>query len=211
MIGLSQGPVLLSGSLKGEDVPGVIVEDVVAVLIQVIQQIVVIDAVAGHEHFVVVDGVVVGDDVESGSVERTLLLLGQAEKGGGGAVGVGVDFESHAHVVRGAAAAHATMEIVAGGGGDEVVVLARLEFQSAGGGGEGTEGDGEVEQAVRAVAHGHDARLGIGDPAGVVLLLADHVDHVPLRAHLPPLGHGADEVDLIVLADVDDVVGVVRA
>ena len=41
------------------------------------------------------------------------------------------------------------------------------------------EGDRELELPVRLVADGHHPRVGLADPAAVVLLLAHVVDDVP--------------------------------
>ena len=67
------------------------------------------------------------------------------------------------------------------------------------------------------VANGNNSRIGIGDPAGVVLLLADAVDDIRfdiVRMGSRPID-GANNVDLIVLprlvtaVDVNNVIGIV--
>ena len=67
------------------------------------------------------------------------------------------------------------------------------------------------------VANGNNSRIGIGDPAGVVLLLADAVDDIRfdiVRMGSRPID-GANNVDLIVLPrlvtaiDVNNVIGIV--
>ncbi len=131
-------------------------------------------------------------------------------------VGVVVHLEDHAHVVGGAATANPPVKVVLGGGGNEVVVVAWVELEAAWGGGEAAEGDGEVHEAVGLIADCHDPGLGVGNPAGLILLLGDTVDDVALR-RVPgaSLGNWADEVDLVVLpgevatVDVDNVVSVV--
>jgi len=100
---------------------------------------------------------------------------------------------------------------------DEVVILAGSELESAGLRCERAEGDGEVHELVRLVAHGDDARIGVGYAARVVLLLGHVVDDVLLGVVLvrPRRVHRTDDVHLVVLernvvlVDVDDVIRVV--
>ena len=106
--------------------------------------------------------------------------------------------EDHLHVVGAAPAADPPVYVGVGGGGDEVVLLARGELQGPGCGGEGPEGDGEVHEPPRSVAHGHNPRPRTAHSARLKLLLVHAVYHVLLLP--PPLPHhGADEVDLVVL------------
>jgi hypothetical protein len=42
------------------------------------------------------------------------------------------------------------------------------------------EGDGEQHELVRLVADGDDPRVGIGDPARLILILANTIDDISL-------------------------------
>ena len=84
-----------------------------------------------------------------------------------------------------------------------------MELQASRSWGEGSEGDGEVHEPVRPVADGHNPGLGIGDPAGLVLFLADTIDDMLLWVAGARLGDRTDEVDLIVLLHINDMIGVV--
>jgi len=109
------------------------------------------------------------------------------------------------------------MQVISRRCGDEVVILAGSELESAGLRCERAEGDGEVHELVRLVAHGDDARIGVGYAARVVLLLGHVVDDVLLGVVLvrPRRVHRTDDVHLVVLernvvlVDVDDVIRVV--
>ena len=92
-----------------------------------------------------------------------------------------------------------------------------MELQASRSWGEGSEGDGEVHEPVRPVTDGHDSGLGVGDPAGLVLFLADTVDDMLLWVAGARLGDRADQVDLVIFpgqvafVDVHNVVCVVNA
>lgn len=109
--------------------------------------------------------------------------------------------EHDLHVVRGAAAADAPVQIVAGGRGDEVVVVAWQELQATRLRGERPEGDREVHQFIGLVAHGDDAWVGIRNTARLVLVLRHVVDNVLL--HVVVLCtrrvHRTDQIRLVVL------------
>ena len=100
---------------------------------------------------------------------------------------------------------------------DEVVILSGSELESTGLRCEWAEGDGEVHELVRLVAHGDDTWIGIGYATCVVLFFGYVVDDVLLSVVLvrPRCVHRADDVHLVVLERnvvlvyVDDVVRVV--
>lgn len=175
-------------------------------------------------------------------VERLLRLgslLGVRLGGGGGGGGLGgggrgrrrrrggggrrlllaAHPEDQLHVVGGAPAADAPVQVVLGGGADEVVVAAGEELQPARLRAERAEGDGEEEQLVGFVADGDHPRVGVGDAARVVLLLRDVVDDVLLGVVVVLVRrvHRADDVHLVVvelrvaLVQVEHVVRVVDA
>ena len=120
--------------------------------------------------------------------------------------------EHHLHVVRAAEAAGPPVNVSLCRGGDEVICLARLELQPPGGGGECPEGDGEVHEALRLVADGHNLRLGVGHPAALELLLGHAVHNVFLQGVVR-----ADQVELVILpgqvpvVDIHNVICVVNA
>lgn len=126
-------------------------------------------------------------------------------------------FEDDLHVVGGAAAANAAVQVVLGRGADEVVIVAGRELEAAGLRRERSEGDGVVEQLVGLITDGDDSGCRIGDTTRVVLLLGDIVDDVPLGILLVGARsvHGAYNVHLVVielsiaLVHRDYVVGVV--
>lgn len=167
----------------------------------------------------VVDDVVVAGKVEPGRrgeqqvvgfvqfLEHLVLLLLLNALGSG----VGVNLDDHLHVVSGATAADSSMQVIAGGSGDEVVILTRSKFKAAGSRGERSEGDGEEHFLLWSVAQSDDPWLGVGNAARVKFLLGHAVDDVTFGESGSGLGLRADQVDLIVFLNVDDVVGVVDA
>ena len=122
------------------------------------------------------------------------------------------NIEHHLHVVRAAEAAGPPVDVSLCRGGDEVICLARLELQAPGGGGEGPEGDGEVHEALRLVADGHNLGLGVGHSAALEFLLGHAVHNVFLQGVV-----GADQVQLVILprqipvVDIHNVICVVDA
>ncbi len=103
--------------------------------------------------------------------------------------------------MRGAPAADPPVDIAVRRCRDEVVVLSGSELHPPWGGGERPEGDGEVHQLVWLGALGNDAGVGVGDAAGVKLLLVHAVYDVGLNGLGPgtPLIERADDVDLVIL------------
>lgn len=109
--------------------------------------------------------------------------------------------EDNLHVVGGAAAADAAMQVVLRRGADKVVIVARRKLEAAGLRRERSEGDGVVEQLVRLITDGDYAGCGVGDTTRVVLFLGDVVDDVLLGVLIVSAGSvdRADDVHLVVV------------
>ena len=65
-------------------------------------------------------------------------------------------------------------------------------------------------------ANSHNFRFRIGDPARIILFPTDTVDNMPFWVASARLGHGANQVDLVIFpglvanVDIDHVISVVK-
>ena len=91
-----------------------------------------------------------------------------------------------------------------------------MELQASRCGRERSESDGKVQQLMGLTANGHNFRFRIGDPARIILFPTDTVDDMPFWVASARLGHGANQVDLVIfpglVADVDihHMIGIVQ-
>lgn len=101
---------------------------------------------------------------------RLLTVVARRRRRGRGLDIGAADLEDNLHVVAGAPAADAPVEVVLGRGADEVVIVAREELQTIRLRRKRPEGDGEVHRFARLVADRYYPRTGVRYPACLVLL-----------------------------------------